>query len=186
MARLYLVRHGRATGGWDVDPDPGLDDLGRQQADGLVERLGPLGPLPVVTSPLRRCQQTAAPLAAHWQIEVVIEPMVAEIPSPPGVPMDERVAWLRQAMAGTWAALGGRWADYRDEVLAFMRARTGDMVDMVVVSHFVAINAVIGACRGDDRLVVNSLDNASVTIVDAGASGLVLLETGHEADTLIR
>ena len=28
MARLYLVRHGRATGGWDVDPDPGLDDVG--------------------------------------------------------------------------------------------------------------------------------------------------------------
>ena len=67
-------------------------------------------------------------------------------------------------MAGTWAALGGRWTDYRDEVLAFMRLHA--QVDMVVVSHFVAINAVIGACRGDDRLVVNSLDNASVTIVD--------------------
>jgi broad specificity phosphatase PhoE len=183
MARLYLVRHGRATGGWDVDPDPGLDELGRQQADGLVERLAPLGPLPVVTSPLRRCQQTAAPLAAHWEVEVVIEPLVAEIPSPPGVPMDERVAWLRQAMAGTWTALGGPWTDYRDEVLAYMRSRE---VDTVVVSHFVAINAVIGACRGDDRLVVNSLDNASVTIVETSASGLVLLETGHEADTLIR
>ena len=183
MARLYLVRHGRATGGWDVDPDPGLDELGRQQAHGLIERLSPFGRLPVVTSPLRRCQQTAAPLADHWQVEVVIEPRVAEIPSPPGVPMEERVAWLRQAMAGTWAALGGRWTDYRDGVLTSVRSLE---VDTVVVSHFVAINAVIGACRGDDRLVVNSLDNASVTIVDASASGLVLLETGHEADTLIR
>ena len=69
MALLYLVRHGRATGGWDVDTDPGLDALGRRQADGLVERLGPLGPLPVVSSPLRRCQETAAPLAVHWQVD---------------------------------------------------------------------------------------------------------------------
>jgi broad specificity phosphatase PhoE len=183
MALLYLVRHGRATGGWDVDPDPALDALGRSQADGLVARLAPLGPLPVVTSPLRRCQETAAPLAAHWRVEAVIEPIVAEIPSPPGVPMDERVAWLRRAMAGTWTALRGRWTDYRDEVLAFVGSRT---VDMVVVSHFVAINAVIGACRGEDRLVVCSLDNASVTIVETSPSGLVLLEAGHEADTLIR
>ncbi len=54
------------------------------------------------------------------------------------------------------------------------------------MSHFVAINAVIGACRGEDRLVVCSLDNASITILETSASGLVLLETGHEADTLIR
>ena len=38
--------------------------------------------------------------------------------------------------------------------------------DTVVVSHFVAINAVIGACLGDDRLVIRSLDNTSVTVVD--------------------
>ena len=183
MARLYLVRHGRATGGWDVDPDPGLDALGCLQADGLVGRLAPLGPLPVVTSPLRRCRETAAPLAARWQVEAVIEPIIAEIPSPAGVPMEERVAWLRQAMAGTWSELGARWTNYRDEVLAFMGSRT---VDMVVVSHFIAINAVIGACRGDERLVVCSLDNASVTIVETAPSGLVLLEVGHEADTLIR
>ena len=183
MPRLYLVRHGRATGGWDVDSDPGLDAVGRRQADDLVERLGPLGPLPIFSSPLRRCQETAAALAAHWQVEVAIEPLVAEVPSPPGVPMAERVAWLRQAMAGTWTALGPRWTDYRDAVLDFIGSRT---VDMVVVSHFIAINAVIGSCRGEDRLVVCSLDNTSVTIIETTASGLVLLEAGHEADTLIR
>ena len=71
---------------------------------GLVERLAPLGPLPVVTSPLRRCQQTAAPLAAHWQVEVVIEPMVAEIPSPPGVPMERA---CRLASPGDGRDVGG-------------------------------------------------------------------------------
>ena len=32
MTRVYMVRHGRAAAGWDVDPDPPLDDVGRNQA----------------------------------------------------------------------------------------------------------------------------------------------------------
>jgi broad specificity phosphatase PhoE len=58
--------------------------------------------------------------------------------------------------------------------------------DTVVVSHFVAINAVIGACLGDDRLVIRSLDNASRTVVDVDGGRFALVEGGREADTLIR
>ncbi|MEY4230069.1 MAG: hypothetical protein RLZZ362_918, partial [Actinomycetota bacterium] len=45
MTRLYLVRHGRATAGWDVDPDPGIDELGRSQAAAVADRLAALGPM---------------------------------------------------------------------------------------------------------------------------------------------
>ena len=53
-------------------------------------------------------------------------------------------------------------------------------------SHFIAINAAIGAATGDDRLLVRSLDNCSVTIFDVVGGALQLVESGHEADTLIR
>jgi broad specificity phosphatase PhoE len=56
----------------------------------------------------------------------------------------------------------------------------------VIFSHFVAINAVIGACSNDDRLVIRSLDNCSVTTVAVESGGLRLIEAGREADTLIR
>ena len=57
----------------------------------------------------------------------------------------------------------------------------------MVFSHFVAINVVIGACDGDDRLVIRHLDNCSITVVDVETDGrLTLVEGGHEADTLIR
>jgi hypothetical protein len=65
-------------------------------------------------------------------------------------------------------------------------------VDTVIFSHFIAINAVVGACLDDDRLVIDSLDNASVTVVDTRsrsgdpAGRLQLVERGREADTLIR
>jgi len=183
MTRVYLVRHGRAAAGWDSDPDPGLDDLGRSQSLAVARQLAPLGPLAVASSPLLRCQQTAFPLAAVWGATVRIEPDVAEIPSPEGVAMADRVEWLRASMAGTWADLGPRYTAFRDGVVAAITSLTSDAV---VFSHFVAINTVIGVALGDDRLVIRSLDNCSVTVIDVVDGRPVLVEGGHEADTLIR
>jgi len=184
VTRVHLVRHGRAAAGWDVDPDPPLDELGRAQALAVAGHLRPLGPLHLVTSPMLRCQQTAFPLQAVWGTAAVVESLVTEIPSPHGVAMSDRVAWLRAAMEGTWSSLGERYTGYRDAVVAAIVAMP---VDAVVCSHFVAINAVIGAALGDDRLVVRSLDNCSVTIVEVDTDGVLhLIEGGHEADTLIR
>jgi broad specificity phosphatase PhoE len=183
MARLYLVRHGRASAGWDVDPDPGLDELGVSQAAGAAEHLAPLGPMAMITSPLRRCRETAAPLAARWGVVPAVDEAVAEIPSPEGVAMGERTTWLRDAMAGTWDDLGPRYVDFAAGVARWALDRSEDTV---VVSHFVAINAVIGAAIGDRRVVIRSLDNASITVVDVGAGRLTLVEGGHEADTLVR
>ena len=191
VIHVHLVRHGRAAAGWDADPDPGLDDLGREQAAETASRLAGLVSAgvdhDVVSSPLRRCQETAGFLLELWGRPVdrltVVE-AVREIPSPAGIPMPERVEWLRRAMAGTWADLGSPYTDFRDGVLDYVRSRTRPVV---VFSHFIAINAVIGACLGDDRLVIDSLDNASVTVVEVRSGGdLHLVERGRQADTLIR
>lgn len=183
MPRIRLVRHGRAAAGWDDHVDPPLDELGRAQAAAVAAGLAPLGPLAIVTSPLRRCRETAVPLARAWGAEPSVSEAVAEIPSPPGVPIGERVEWLRAAMRGTWADLDPLFGTFRDGVVGGVRALPGDTV---VFSHFVAINAVIGAAIGDDRLVIRSLDNCSVTVIDVTAGELTLVEGGHEADTLIR
>lgn len=188
MTRVYLVRHGRAAAGWDVDPDPPLDDLGRQQALTVAATLSPRGPLEVVSSPLLRCQQTAFPLATAWGTTARIEPAVAEIPSPEGYEISERVEWLREAMAGTWTQVaersGDRYARYRTSIAEAVRTLAGDTV---VFSHFVAINALIGEATGDDRVVIARLDNCSVTTIDVHDDGhLQVVELGGEADTLIR
>lgn len=188
MPRLYLVRHGRAAAGWNVDPDPMLDDLGRRQAVEVAEALRTVGPLPVLSSPLRRCQETSQPLAGAWGVEVAVEPRVAEIPSPEGHTLETRIDWLRQAMAGTWSQVivsdGQRYADYRKNLLAALAEIDSDAV---VFSHFIAINVVIGAATADDRMVIASLDNCSVTTVDTdGRGGFSIDGIGREADTLIR
>jgi len=149
----------------------------------MADRLAPLGPLALVTSPLQRCRETAAALGARWGVEAVVEPAVAELPSPDGFAVSERVEWLRVAMAGSWADLGDRYQAYRDSVVAALAAID---IDTVVASHFIAINAAVGHAVGDDRLVIRSLDNCSVTIMEVVGGRLALVEGGHEADTLIR
>ncbi len=183
MPRLYLVRHGRAAAGWDTDPDPALDDLGRDQAARMADRLAPLGPMALVSSPLLRCRETAAVLGERWKLAAAIEPAVAEIPSPAGVPMGERIEWLRIAMGSTWTQLGPRYTAFRDGVVAYLASAP---VDTVVASHFVAINAAIGAAGDSDAVVIRSLDNCSVTVIDVSDGRLHLVEGGHVADTLIR
>lgn len=178
-----LVRHGRAAAGWDADPDPGLDATGRDQARAVADLLGPRGPLPILVSPLRRTRETAAPLEALWG-PAVVEPAVAEIPSPVGVPMAERTTWLRAAMVGRWSDLPPDYRAWRDAVVErLLRVDS----DAVVVSHFVAINAVVGAALGDDRVVVFAPDNASCTVVEHDGARMRVVELGGEApESLVR
>ncbi len=184
MTRMYMVRHGRASAGWDTALDPDLDDLGREQSQKVAEELRHLQLNDVISSPLLRCQQTAAPLAQFWKTSPRICSEVSEIPSPSGVAMSDRIVWLRQAMQGTWSELGSEYVNYRDRITEFV---CGVTTDTVIFSHFIAINAVIGGVLGDDRLVIRSLDNCSVTIFERDSDGVLsLLQGGHEADTLIR
>ena len=187
MTRVYMVRHGRAAAGWDVDPDPALDEMGRQQALAVASKLSSVGPLPVVSSPLLRCQQTAFPLATVWNSGIAIESRVGEIPSPDGVALEDRGTWLREIMAGTWTQAaersGTHYVNYRDAIAACVASYK---TDTVIFSHFVAINAVIGAAQGRDEVLIASLDNCSVTTFDVTDGNLTVLEIGGEADTLIR
>ncbi|MCU1351673.1 MAG: hypothetical protein JWM05_882 [Acidimicrobiales bacterium] len=182
MPRLHLVRHGRAAAGWGADADPGLDDEGRAQAAVAAEALAALGPLPLICSPLRRTRETAAPIAARLGTTPRIEPAVGEIPSPTD-DLAERAAWLPGALAGRWSDLDDRVTTWRARLVDVLLAVPGDAV---VVSHFVAINAVVSWAAGEDRVTMFLPANASVTVVDVDAQGFRVVRLGAEADTTVR
>ena len=185
--RIALVRHGRASAGWDTAIDPGLDDLGRAQAEDTVKKLDQIfagQQVEIISSPLLRCQQTAEVFAKFRNEPVRVCAEVAEISSPVGVEISGRVDWLRLAMQGTWADLGSEYVAFRDSVVKFVQSLE---TSTVIFSHFIAINAVIGALTQDDRVVIRSLDNCSITLLEQDTAGnLHIGQTGHEADTLIR
>ena len=182
MAKLYLVRHGKAAAGWGMEKDPSLDDLGHAQAKAAALTLAPLGPLPIITSPLARTRETAEPLAKMWRAEACVEPRVGEIRFPSETSAD-RVQWLKEVMIDQWPNLDRHLRQWRQEVL---EALVSVDTDTVVFTHYIAINAAVGYAIEDNRVVCFSPDNASITFMETRGNSLLLIDRGVEADTEVR
>lgn len=181
MARVHLIRHGQAAAGFDADHDPGLDDLGRAQAVQVAAEIVTLGPIPIRTSPLRRCQETAAPLSALWGAEPLVDVAVTEVAAPTE-DLAGRAAWLRQAMGGSWSELEDAPQAWRRTLLDAIAAID---TDTVVFTHFVAINAIIGAATGTDRVVVERIANGSRTVIETDGPELTLVMSGGTGESTV-
>ena len=175
MSRLYLVRHGEAAAGGGEDAAPPLSDNGRRQAEAMATALAPLGPLPVVTSPLRRTRETAAALEAAWGAAAAVDPAVGEVPSPTD-DLAERMTWLAGLLPmpmGQWPSHLQEWRRDVNHALLALDA------DTVVVTHYVAIRSVV-----DDQDF--HPDYCSVTVVDNAGGRLTPVELVQQRRTVVR
>lgn len=184
--RVYLTRHGKPSSTWGGDDaDPGLDETGKAQARAVAERLMALPPAErptrVVSSPLRRCQETARPTAEALGVEIEIDPAVGEIPTPAALAEAERPEWLRQAFGGEWAQIQGDldYEDWRKRVANAVRSRPG----AAIFSHFVAINGVVSLLAGDPKVLAFRPDHCSTSVFESDGETLRLVERGAEAVT---
>lgn len=80
--RLFLIRHGRTA--WNAQgrvqgwADVPLDEVGREQARRLAERLRGDHPDLILCSPLWRAYETAQILAAAWKVPVEVDERLKE------------------------------------------------------------------------------------------------------------
>jgi broad specificity phosphatase PhoE len=178
-----MVRHGQADAAWHESPDPGLSELGRQQALQAAQQMSHLDNIAIISSPLLRCQQTAQPFAEAKNTPIGIHTEVSEIPTPSYIAFEERGPWLQQAMAGTWQELGQQFVDYKNDIGSFVKNLQHDTV---IFSHFIAINAVIGFVTNKDQLMLARLDNCSITTFHIDENNNITLgDTGNEATTTV-
>ncbi len=174
---LIVVRHGRTEANASGlllgrRLDPGLDPLGRRQAEALATVLG--GADRVVCSPLRRTRETAAALG----LPLTIDERWIEIDygTLDGTPLLEVPA----AMWSEWradidfvpgggeslAALGARVRAAADELVE--EARTADIV---VVTHVAPIKAAAAWALGVGDDVVWRMWCAPASITEIGTKG---------------
>lgn len=186
MPRLYLIRHGKPAATWgDADEDPGLDEAGHAQARAVRDWLLALPqderPKRVVSSPLRRCRETAEPTAEALGVAVEIDPIVGEIPTPAALRPTERASWLREVFQGTWGEIQGDldYDQWRRDIVGSLRARG----DTAVFSHYVAINAVVSHLLSEERVLSFRPDHTSITVLETDGTGLTLVAKGREATT---
>jgi broad specificity phosphatase PhoE len=182
---LYLIRHGKPAAAFGDHDDPGLDETGHAQARAVAHRLmalpGAQRPRAVVSSPLRRCRETAQPRADALGVALEIEPDVGEIPTPAALSLAERPAWLRSAFTGAWGEIEGD-IDYEA-----WRRRAAEAVarrpNTAIFSHFVAINAVLSVITDENQVIGFRPDHTSVTTLAVEDGALVLVARGDEAVT---
>ncbi|MEP6389176.1 MAG: histidine phosphatase family protein [Halioglobus sp.] len=179
---IYLVRHGEAAASWGESPDPGLSELGWEQAEDagktLLKQLQ--GPVNLVSSPLARAIETAQPLARALELDVAISPSFTEIPSP--VPLSERQNWLRGFMGERWQQQPEFLQKWRQQALGELTALTQDTV---IFTHFLVLNAVVGSILGKEETMCFRPGNASITQLALRDGALELVSAGQEMSSVI-
>lgn len=179
---LLLVRHGESAPARDGEPfplvdghgDPELAPNGREQALRLADRLAHEDISAIYVTPLRRTQQTAAPLAARLGIEPRVEPDLREVHLGEweGGLYREKVANGDPAAAvmfreERWDAIPGA------ETNAQLQARTVGAVErlhaahpdqmIVAVVHGGVVGALVGhAARAQRGFAFVGADNGSI------------------------
>jgi probable phosphoglycerate mutase len=193
---LVLVRHAQPVrvdeGSVDGAADPGLSEAGQRQAQALAVWLAAETPDAVISSPLRRARETAAPLGAAVGVDVEIVDGVTEYDAAAGayIPIEE----LRAEKDERWyATIEGRWADVGGVDPHAFQAQVVPALEtvverfpggrVVVVTHGGVINVYLGHLLGTSRLLWFHPEYTSISRVHAARSGersvATLNETAH-------
>lgn len=196
MTTLFLVRHAltAVTGKTLYGQTRGvvLDERGRAQAERLVERLAPVRITAVYSSPLERCVQTVAPLAARRGLEVIPRDGLIEMDA--GSWTNRPLARLRRTRL--WRELMEHPSQFRfpgGESYAEAQARALTEIQVIATRH--PRGRVVVGTHGDVvRMLVAHLtgapldlfqrtmsEPASVSVVTLGRGGprvLLVNDTG--------
>lgn len=174
---IFLVRHGEAASSWAQSPDPGLSELGWEQARATAQILQPMlcSQVQLYSSPLARAQATAEPLATALALPVRVNEAFQEIRAP--VPLKQRQIWLRQFMQQRWDQQSPDLHDWRAKAVEALLQMSSPAV---VYTHFLLINAVVGQILGDPNTLHFWPDNASITHLRRGEKELELVTLGAQ------
>lgn len=190
---LVLVRHAqpvRVEQGTVAGPaDPRLSEAGHRQADRLADWLAAEPIDAVLTSPLRRARETAAPVAAALGVTADIVAGVAEYDASAGeyIPIEE----LRAAKDERWfATIEGRWADVGGvdphEFQRLVVPAVEELVErfrgqrVVVVTHGGVLNVYLAHVVGTEQLLWFHPEYTSISRVVAARTGQRSLATLNE------
>ncbi|MFF4847557.1 bifunctional RNase H/acid phosphatase [Streptomyces sp. NPDC001194] len=202
-ATFVLLRHGetaltpqkRFSGSGGTDPE--LSEAGRRQASAVAEALAARGTVQtIVSSPLRRCRETAQAVADRLGLTVTVEEGLREVDfgAWEGLTFaevrerfpDDLQAWLDSPKAAptgggeSFAAATRRISATRDRLLAAHAGRT-----VLLVTHVTPVKILVRLALGapPEALFKMELSAASLSAVayyaDGNASVRLLNDTSH-------
>ena len=149
MPLIYLVQHGDKE---RVAGDPGLTDVGREQAVLAGRWLRSAGVSSLYSSPLRRARQTAEGIASALGLEIVIDSRLRErLNWVTGSPADFQADWNRSERDRDFVPAGGdssRLAGAR--LRAFVMDQSDSPGPVAAVTHGGLTRDLLRTLLGDD------------------------------------
>jgi broad specificity phosphatase PhoE len=134
----------------------------------------------LISSPLRRAQETAAAFASKRGDAVRIDPRFSEVRSP--VPLSGRKAWLQDFMRQDWSEQSDDLWSWRRDIVSGLKEVTEPTV---VFCHFLVINAVIAEIKNKPEVLQVYPANASFHELTLEDGHLSLVQLGQQMETRI-
>lgn len=201
MTTIFLIRHGLTalTGTRLYGRAPGidLDERGRAQAERLVDRFAGVRLTALYSSPLERCRQTVAPLAAAQRLEMRVSGALEEMDA--GRWTNRRLSSLRST--ALWRTVQDRPSEFRfpgGESFLEAEQRLVGEIDRIarrhprgrvaIASHGDMVKIAIAHYLGSglDRFQRLAADVASVSVIHLSPRGGHVLAVNDTGDALAR
>ncbi len=179
---LLLIRHARPSRHEPTDgpADPELSEVGRRQADSLAGWLCDEKIDAVYSSPMRRAQETAAPLADRLGLKVQAEPDLAEYDAAAAsyIPIEE----LKAAGDPRWLQLPDDIPGFQQRVVAAIEGIVGahGSGTVALVCHGGVINVYLSWVLGTDEALFFLPHYTSISRVLASSEGRRSIDTLNE------
>ena len=176
MTLLYLIRHGRTT--WNDEgrmqgwADPGLDAVGRRQAQALARRLYSESFAALYSSPLARSRETAEAVAAGHNMPIVYDDRLRErhLGEWTGLTFEQARERNPELAVDDWRMAGPPGGESQAQLMARVAAALDDIAarhpesTVAVFSHGGALSAYMEHLLGiaPDRPVSFSFHNTAI------------------------
>jgi len=172
---LLFVRHGQASASWKNHLDPGLSEIGKDQAKNLTsnKKLPNLSNYDFLSSPKLRAIETSKPLAEKYKKEVVINESFIEIPSS-NIELNKKQEWLKNIIEMKKKDLPKFIQQWQKNIFLNI---SNIKKDTIIFTHFMVINSVVSDFVKADSIVHFFPDYTSIT--------KVVLENGYIKDCKI-
>jgi len=182
QSHIILVRHGEASAGWSVHPDPGLSARGRRQAKNSGKSLiDELSCYQLLSSPKKRAIETMEIMNQGGENSFELDSRFAEIPSD-NIDADKKKEWLVSIFTTPIAELPEAVKEWRYKLINWLKEAEGNFI---VATHFMVINTLVSNITGNDAISYFHPNYASRTEIFIKNGELTQLILGDDKKTVI-
>ena len=182
QSHIILVRHGEASAGWSVHPDPGLSAQGRGQAKNSGKSLiNELSYYQLLSSPKKRAIETMEIMNQGDKNSFELDARFIEIPSG-NIDADKKKEWLVNIFTTPIEELPEAVKKWRNELINWLKEVEGNFI---VTTHFMVINALVSHITSNNAISYFHPDYASRTEIFIRNGELTQLILGDDKKTVI-